>query len=588
MADQTPGVFTSFDRNSDVSGTAPNSRCLIWGLVPANAPAPLNTPFLATGLAQVQERSGSNWAQLVRNYQAAKAEPAAVGAEVWCLPVADPAGTSATRLMKFLAQPTYSSGWQVGTASAAAAGTDCTIDIGGQVVTFSISSGDTWATCATKAKAALDTLGSDLVYAPSLNSATVTITDRHASATTDDLPIKVSFSNPSAGVAVSMGTVTVATTATGAGTVSLTDGVLTASYGFANGDLIGAITPAFTAAINAGMGLRAAADAGNAGVITLYYLDDRHARRLTSTITAAVGTTATLAAGTAGSGTPSLTGALAYLASEPTAYRAWALAQTDATALGAVAAHVIAQDASSEKGQVVFSTISTALPGTSLIGATSPALSVTELMVVLHAQAATVPAAQIAARVAVQVAAEGDGDQGRNWSGLLLTSAEAMPLVAAHKSDRSGKDIWNAGISAGYCPVSVDSQGRWYVVLARTTFASAAPQQQRMKKWSGALLPIYFRADLRTTLTSKFFKPGNGKSLKAKGQPMTERALSEKGIRSEVLSLVKKWDQSDYFDGYKDIAPAIMISIVSGRVKVKVPFRSVSDLDRMEISGYPD
>lgn len=587
MSDQTPGVFTSLDRNSDVSGTAPNSRLLLWGLVPAGAPAPLNTPFLASGLAQVQERCGANWAQLARNYQAAKSEPASVGAEIWCLPVADPAGTSATRLLKFVPAPTYASGWQVGTASAAAAGTDCTLDIGGQVVTFAIASGDTWAQVAAKALAALQTLGSDLVYVPSVNSATVTLTDRHASLITDDLPIRASFSNPAAGVALSMGTLTIATTATGAGSVSLSDGVLTASYTFANGDLVAAITAGASAAINNSTGYRAAQDSGAAGVITLYHRDDRFARRLTATITAAVGTTATLAAGTAGSGTPSLSAALTYLATETTAYRAWALNQADITGLGAVAAHVIAQDAGQEKGQLAFAGLSTALPASSLIAATTPALSTTELMAVIHCQAATVPAAQIAARVAVQVAAEGEGDQGRNYNGLRLNGSDNMPLAAAHKSDRSGKDTWNSGISAGYAPCSIDDQGRWYVVLARTTFASASPVQQKLKKWSGALLPIYFRADMCVTLAAKFFKPGNGKSLKSKGQPHGDRAVDAKGVKSAVLTLIKGWDSKDYYDGLKDIAPAILVSIVEGRVKVFVPFRSVVDLDRMEIVGVP-
>ena len=586
MADQIPGVYTSFDREGDYSGTAPNNRALVFGLVPAGAPAPTGVPFLATSLTQVQQQSGANWSQLARNYMAAKAQPASVGAEIWLLPVADPAGTSATRPLKFVPAPTYSSGWQVGTASASVAGTDCTIDVGGQIVSFAIPSGTTWANCAALANTALGTLGSDLVYAPSVNSATVTLTDRHASAITDDLPIRVWFSNPAAGVAVSMGTLTIATTASGAGSVTLSDGVNTGSYTFANGDLVAAITAGAATAINASTGYRAAQDSGAAGVITLYHRDDRYARRLSSTITAAVGTTAVLAAGTAGSGTPSLSSALTFLAGESTAYKAWALCQADATALGAVATSVIAQDATPiEKGQIVFCGLSTALPGTSLIGATTPALSTTELTTVLHTQAATVPASQMAARVAVEVASE--TDHGRNYNGLRLIGSDSMPLAAAHKSDRSGRDTWNAGISAGYCPVTVDDSGRWYVVLARTTFASASPVAQKLKKWSGALLPIFFRADLRQHLASVFFKSGQGKSLKTKGQPMTDRGVSAKGVKSEILGRIKLWDASDYFDGLAGIADAIRIEIVGGQVKANVPFRMVADLDRIDITSPP-
>ena len=589
MADQTPGVSTSFNRDSDVSGTAPNSRLLLHGMVPAGAQATPGVPFLATSLSQVQAQSGgAGWPQLVRNYLAAKSEPASVGAEIWCLPIADPAGTSATRLLKFMSAPTYSSGWQVGSASATAAGTDLYVDVGGQVVSFPIPSGTTWANCAALAHAALQTLGSDLAYASSVNSATVTLTDRHASAITDDMPIRVWPSNPSWGGAVSMGTLTIATTASGAGSVTLSDGVNTASYTFANGDLVAAITAGAATAINASTGYRAAQDSGAAGVITLYHLPDHYARRLSSTITAAVGTTAVLAAGTAGSGTPSLSSALTFLAGESTAYRAWALAQADVTALGAVASHVIAQDAPPiEKGQIVFSAISTALPASALPGATTPALSTTELMIVLHAQAATVPAAQIAARVAVQVAAEGDGDQARNYNGLRLSGSDGMPLSAAHKSDRSGRDVWNAGISAGYAPVTVDDSGRWYVVLARTTYASANPIRQKLKKWSGALLPIFFRADLRQHLGTVFFPPGEGKSLKGKGKPHGDRAVSRAGVKSEVLAKIAEWDNMDYFDGVSDVAPMIRVDVVGGRVQAAVPFRSVADLDYIDIEGYP-
>lgn len=586
--DQTPGVSTSFNRDSDVSGTAPNSRLLLFGLVPAGAPAPAGVPFLASSLSQVQAQSGAAWAQLARNYQAAKSEPASVGAEIWCLPVADPAGTSGTRLLKFLSAPTYSSGWQVGSASSTAAGTDLNIDVGGQIVSFAVPSGTTWANCAALAHAALQTLGSELAYASSVNSATVTLTDRHASLITDDMPIRVWASNPAWGGAVSCGTLTIATTASGAGSVTLSDGVNTGSYTFANGDLVAAITAGVATAINASTGYRAAQDSGAAGVITLYYRDDRYARRLSSTITAAVGTTAVLAAGTAGSGTPSLSAALTFLSGESTAYRAWALAQADVTALGAVASHIIAQDAPPiEKGQIVFSAISTALPASALPGATTPALSTTELMIVLHAQAATVPAAQIAARVAVQVASEGNGDQGRNYNGLRLSGSDGMPLAAAHKSDRSGRDTWNAGISAGYAPCSVDDQGRWYVVLARTTYASANPIRQKLKKWSGALLPQYFRADLRQHLATTFFPPGEGRSLKSKGKPHTDRAVTAAGVKSEILTKIAEWDDKDYFDGVADIAPMIRVEVVGGRVKAAVPFRSVTDLDNIDIEGYP-
>ena len=121
MADMTPGVSTTFDRSSDASGIAPNSRCLVWGLVPAGAPAPVGVPFLVASLSQLVTQAGARWCQLVRNYMAAKAEPASSGAEIWAMPIADPGGTAGTRLLKFGPAPVFAAGaWGVGSASALA------------------------------------------------------------------------------------------------------------------------------------------------------------------------------------------------------------------------------------------------------------------------------------------------------------------------------------------------------------------------------------------------------------------------------------------------------------------------------------
>ena len=126
------------------------------------------------------------------------------------------------------------------------------------------------------------------------------------------------------------------------------------------------------------------------------------------------------------------------------------------------------------------------------------------------------------------------------------------------------------------------------MVSARTTWGGASPRTAKLRKWSGALLPIFFRADLRQHLAGVFFPAGNGKSLKAKGQPHGQRAVSVKGVKSEVLAKIVEWDNLDYFDGVEGIASAIRVEPVGGTVKVAVPFRSVADLDRVEVTGYPD
>lgn len=586
--DQVPGVSTTFERDSDVSGTAENNRLLLTGLVAPGAPCVLNHPFLAQSLAQVQQQCGASWAQLARRYKAARAQPRSVGAEIWLLPLADPAGTRATRLLKFAAAPIYdaSKGWILGTATATAQATDCYIDVAGQVCTFVIPSGTSWADAAALALTALQGLGAELTYTPSVNSETITLTDKHASVVTDDLPIRVWFTNPAAGCAIILGTLTFATDATGAGTATLTDGVATASDTLANTDTPTTTATGMRASINANMPYRAALADPASGVVTIYAREDCYARRLSATITAAIGTTATLAAGTAGAGAVSMTTPLTNVGNQGKAFKTWALHSADATTLGAVAAHLIAQDAAPvEKGQVAFAAISSLLPQSSLISSTTPSLATTELMVVLHAQSATVPASELAARVAAEVASE--SDHGRNYNGLRLVGPESMPLQVPPEAFRSGRDSWNAAISAGYAPVAVDSGGRWYVVMARTTWGGSSPVSQGLKEWCGALLPIYFRQDMRSTLHAEYFAPGDGKSLKQYGQPMTSRGVNAAGIKSQILALVKKWDRSDYFDDGPDIAAAIRVMVDGGRVKASVPFRSVRQFNRLDITAHP-
>lgn len=590
MADLVPGVSTFYTRDSDVGADSPNNRCLLFGLVAPGALAGLNTPFAATSQAFVDAQTGGAWTHASRLYRAARAQRE--DAEIWIVPLPDPAGTAATRLLKFAGVPTYdvSNGWTISSATTAAQASDCYIDVAGQVVNFSFAASATWAQIAAAAQAALAAVP-DLVVTPSVNSDTVTLTDRHAAALGDDLPVRVWFTNPACGVAVIAGTLTMATTATGAGTLALTDGIQTASVAVANNDTIASRATALRDQVNIVGPVRAAVANPATGVLTLYHRDDRWVRRLSASITAAIGMTATLAAGTAGAGVPTLSGANGPLAqvAKDIAFKVYVQPFADVTSLGASATHLIAQDAAPiEKGQVLFTAISSALPASSLIAATTPALSTTELTCVLHHQGSCVRAGEIAARVGAEVSAE--VDHGRNYNGLRLRSTDVMPLAVPPREDRSGRDTWQAGIAAGYAPVAVDAGNRAYVVSARNTFAAASAVTKKLQKWSGALIPIYFRASLRQRLGALFFTPGDGKSIKAKGQPRTRRAVTAKGVRSEILALIKEWDALDLFDYSDDIDAAVRVIVdlsTPGAIAAYVPFRATVDFDRLNIYAAP-
>lgn len=589
MADKVPGVSTTYIRESDVSGTAPNNRCLIFGLMAAGSLATPNVPFRARSAANVAAQTGGAWSHATRMYRAARVQ---ADAEMWILPITDPGGTAGTRIIKFIAAPTYdaTNGWELGSATALAQGTDVTVDVGGQIATASCAAGDTWATVATKVKAALDAI-TDLVVTVGRVNETLTLTDRHTALITDDLPVRVSFSNATSGGAASAGTLTLANNATGAGTVSLTDGIITNSWTFANTDTPAASAASLRDVINKYGPLRGALANPATGVITLYYRDDRYIRRHSASITAAVGTTVALAMGTAGAGTPTLSGAgnaLEKLTADQ-AYKTWANPFADATSMGAAITTIIAQDAAPiEKGQLLVACISSGIPSVSLLGATSPALTTTELCTVLYYQGSPVPAAQIAARVAAEIAAE--DDYGRNYNGLVLKQSESMPLAAPHRADRSTRDNWNTALTEGYAPVAVNGGNQTYVVSGRTTFAAANAVGQKLQKWAGALIPMALRAGLRQALADAFMRPGYGKSIKAHGEPKTDRAVTTKGVRSVVIAFFKKADSQDLYDFDTDIEGAVksVVDVTPTTIKITAPFRFPADLDRIEVEAYPD
>lgn len=589
--DRVAGIQTSYTRNGDISGIAPNNRCLLHGYMLPGGLASPGVPFLAQSLAQVAVQCGGYTAHAVRLYRAARAQRRS--AEIWILPLSEASGgTKGTRLITFTAAPVYSgsnSRWELGVNTTASQGSQCYIDLAGQLITFAFAAGDSFATIGAAAIAAAAKV-TDLVMTASGN-ATVTLTDAHKGLLSEDTPIRVWFSNPSCGVGVSLGTLTLATNATGDGAISITDQIGTAAATPGAGNTPAVFAPVLASAINtANVAVLAAIPTVATGVITLFYRPDRWVRRFTAA-SADTSMTATLATGTLGVGSPTYTGTpgpLAYNTSDK-AYKAWAVPFNDTTSLGAIAAQIITQDKTPvEKGQMVFTGISSALPNTSLPGATSPALSTTDLFCVLYAQGACVRIGEIAARVAAEVA--GEDDYGRNYNGLVLASTSDMPLNVPNRADASNRDQWNAAIGQGYAPVAVSDGNTFYVTNCCTTFAAGGnPVLEKNTKWSGALLPIYFRADLRQSLKTAFMQPGNGKSLKAKGIPHTSRGTNANGVRAVVLACIKRWDRLDYFDYAPDIDEAIRPETTDSplQIVVSVPFRSVADLDKIGIDGYP-
>lgn len=589
--DRVSGVYTSYTLNSNVSGTSPNNRCLLPGLMLPGGLATPGVPFLVQSLAQAAVQCGGYNAHAVRLYRAGRAQRQS--AEFWILPLAEPSGgTQSTRLITFTAAPVWSTSntrWELGTNTTASQASQCYIDVAGQIAAFGIAQGDTFATIGAAALLALQGI-TDLVMTPS-GAATITLTDVHRAAIGEDTPIRVWFTNPSCGIGVVTGTLTLATNAAGDGAHSLTDGIGTAAHSPAAAATPATEAPLFATAINnANLAVLAVVPTIATGVISLFHRGDRWVRRFTKA-TADTAQTITAAWGTTGSGIPLFTGSPGPLAYNTTdqAYKCWAMPFSDTTSLGAVASQIITQDKTPiEKGQVVFTCISTLLPNTSLPSATTPALTSSDLFVVGHFQGSPVRCGEIAARMAAEVA--GENDHGRNYNGLVLANTSDMPLAVPNKADQSTREQWNAGIRQGYAPIAASPNNQPYVVNCMTTFSAGNnPVLMKNTKWSGALLPIYMRADLRQVLSDAFMQPGYGKSIKAKGVPHTSRGTNANGVRSVVLAQIKIWDQIDYFDYAPDINAAVIPETVLSptTIVVAVPFRIVADLDQIGIDAYP-
>lgn len=585
-----PGIYTSFDRNTDPGGIAPNNRALLWGIVPPGAPVARNVPFLTTGARQVDTYCFA-YSQAARNYRAGKSNlPAGVGAEIYLLPVDEPAsGTKAIHPIQFMALPTFddTKGWILGTNPRALADTQCEIDFGGQSATFLISFNTLFADIPALAVAALLKVV-DLVVVPAdAGAGLLTITDRLKGEQGNDLPTRVTFSNPAAGVAASPGTVTFANTAGGAGGAILHVDDFDSEAAIGNTDVPATSAVKLRNQINADSGPLSAATADPAtAVVTLFFRDDQYSHRISTSVSGIAPQTLTPAVGTAGSGVPDIVAALTKLTGDSQAYKVWAFPGTDIDSWSKIATHVIAQDATPvEKGQTVHGCITGAIPDFSvaLSNATTPKLFTSELFAIHYQAGAVVRGGELAARAACMVAAE--EFQGRNFNGRRLVGTASMPLGVPHRNRRPTLDTLNTLITT-FCfsPIVVDSGGYNAVLRSTTTFLSAGPIQDKLTKWSGALIPIYFRASLRVRLSARFKE----KNLKQYSEPQTNNSVGLKGVKAEVYSLVREWDAQDLYDGAEGVKDAIKagVKVSPTRVNVEMPFRNVGDLDQVDIDAY--
>jgi len=556
-----PGIYISLDLSGATGGLGNLAkRILLVGPKTQQGIAKPNAIIQLLGQANANLWFGRG-SDIARMYAAVQSQIGGGTADIYAVSPPDPTGgVQANHLATFL-----------GTATAAGA---VDIYICGYRATVAIANGDTPAVIAAATVKAINALGVVPVVA-SVVGGTVWLTARAAGEHGNDLPLIVNFTGAS-GVKASPGTIALAGTAVGAGTLTVSMGATTVPTEIVNGQADTVLAAKVVGELNLGAYACSAEATGN--VVTLLYEPDRVVHRIATQVFTATGITATTATGTQGSGTPSLTATLSSVAAQA-AFPCWVSAYTDADSLGAMASH-IEHEANGliQKDQMLFVTSTKAVADAGAIpSSTTPLLTASPYFVVSWCQDAPQQGYELAAREAGRVCIE--DYHPCNYDGEALVSAGGVPLLLPHRSSRPDPDELNAAIrSYALTPLAVDEQaGALVIVRDRTTSGS---DDERLWAWGTIRTLSFYRFDLNGFLRKRFSK----KNLKLFGTPKTSRTVSLTSIADAVYERVRSWDDADLFDGAEDLKKQIRVSPnseVAGRVDVFVPCRPPVKLDQL-------
>jgi phage tail sheath gpL-like len=574
-----PGVYVTIRIDGDVGLSEPNNRCLIWGYMSAGGSGVPNSPFRALSQDDV-DANFQSYSMISHAYAAAKAQ-IPIGAEVWLMPLLEPAGGTAQAVtITITGEPTAG---VLSTATAALAADTMTIRYRGRGVQVGIKAGDTWATIATAAKAAWDAL----LNAPAtcgLSTATLTLTARHKG-NFDDGAVEVTFDSKGvSGVAASFGSATFAGVASVASAGSVVTTVANRVVTTTITDTETAVASG-TALVNSFLtdsyAIRVAQPASPTGAVTLFYVNGHPVRPLTVTSVLSGVTTQTLTVvnGTAGAGNPTLTSALNNLAQLEDYFRAWSVFYTTIAELSAMATSVEAQDAVPiMKGQIVSFGLTnslTAMSAANIPAVTTPRLDSSARYTPLWATQAPNAGWELASRLAAAEAAE--PFVARNWNGFEFIGTTSAPLVAIHPLDRPSRDDRNAAIGLRHAPVTVNSKGNMSLVWGGNCYKAKGFKDAKLVKISARMTLDYYRTDLINYLGSLFA----GKKIKTQSAPRTGNSTDINAVKTAVYRWTKRLDDADLFDGAEANRDAIKAAIVVSptRIDVNVPFVPPADLD---------
>lgn len=555
-----PGVYIQLNLSGSGAGlNSATKRIFLTGYKTSSGTAPQDAAV------QIVQQSDANAAcgrgsDLARLYAATISQIGAGTADVFCCPIVEPAGgTASTHLITF--------------ATTATASGSVDVWVCGYKASVAIASGDTPTIIAANVSAALNLI-LDLPVTCSPSTGTVTCTYRHKGVVGNDLPVIVNI-NGSIGTTASPGTITFTSSATGAGTATLLVGGTSITAAIGASDTVTVAGDTLVASLAAAA--NPVTGTNNAGVVTLFYVRDRVVHRISVATTATTQTVAA-ACGTVGAGVPTLTAALSNVAAQ-SAYRLWATTFNDATSLGTLSAHIeLYANGLYQKDQVLHygdtqsMTVAGAVPA-----ATTPTLSSSPRYNTTWCVDAPQQAYELAGRTAGMVCIE--DFYPRNFDGAALKSDGVVPLLLPAKATRPIPSDQNAAMySYHMTPLVVDEQSGVLRVLRGMTTSRSS--DQRLWDWSFINTLGFYRFDMNAFLLTRF----KGKSLKLNGDPRTPNVVKPASISDAVYERLLQYDNADFFDGADALKGQIQANpdqLVTGRVNVFIPMRPPINLHQV-------
>jgi len=601
---QVPGVYTFLSRLGTIP-IADNRRLLLLGYKTSAGSKPAGLPVRLLSESDAVQFAGTG-SDIHRMYRALASQlVGGSGADVWMMPMNAPSGTAQTRTIKVLQAP---NGAALGTGNTGAVAAGIwTLWICGYRFDCQIANGDTYATIAANMLAQILTLQDVLPCTAAVSTDTITLTARHAALTSADLPIMSAFSSASMALAASPGTLTFATTASGAGSFTLYVARQSVSTSIADTDAPTAIAAAAIVSINAASAFPVtAAQTGASAVVTLFFADSRVFNWAATTITTTLGTPVTPAwganaAGLPSSSSPSLATILTTLQGQQ-AFRLWVTnftgagsyittsgltatgSATDYSVMGTLSSHIESQaNGLNQKGQVVIFGHTQALATAgALTSATTPALNLSPRYFEAWSPASPQQAVEIAARVAGLIAQHLDFPP-FNYAGSTIQTNSTIPLLLPSDVDRpSDSDCNSAMLSYNMAPLRNNGSGQYAIVSGRST-AKPSSSLGVEYQWIGtALADDFVRDDLNINLQAVI----NGKSGKAYGTPRTQNTTNTEAIRTKCVSRGQFYESLDIFDGFEGISMAIGIQvnqINQARWDIQFPKRFVLPLEQLGV-----